>query len=76
VIQFDGSYSSITFNTPDFENFYAFTVGYDQTLSPIPGVPEPATLSLFGLAPFGLGLAALPLSPLIDVAAPLLLTQR
>jgi hypothetical protein len=57
VIQFDGSYSSITFNTPDFENFYAFTVGYDQTLSPIPGVPEPATLSLFGL-----GLAAFPLA--------------
>jgi hypothetical protein len=57
VIQFDGTFSSITFNTPNFENFYAFTVGYDQTLTPIPGVPEPATLSLLGL-----GLAALPLA--------------
>jgi hypothetical protein len=57
VIQFDGTFSSITFNTPDFENFYAFTVGYDQTLTPTPGVPEPATLSLFGL-----GLAAFPLA--------------
>lgn len=57
VIQFDGAFSSITFNTPNFENFYAFTVGYDQTLTPIPGVPEPATLSLFGV-----GLAALPLA--------------
>lgn len=55
VIQFDGSFSTITFNTPNFENFYAFTVGYDQTLTP--SVPEPATLSLFGL-----GLAALPLA--------------
>lgn len=55
VIQFDGTFSSITFTTPSFENYYAFTVGYDQTLTP--SVPEPATLSLFGL-----GLAAMPLA--------------
>jgi hypothetical protein len=54
VIQFDGTFNSISFTTPNFENFYAFTVGYDQTLTP--SVPEPATLSLFGL-----GLAALPI---------------
>jgi len=65
VIQFNGTFSSITFDTPNFENFYAFTVGYDQTLTPTPGVPEPATLSLFGL-----GLAALP------VARKLMLRRR
>jgi hypothetical protein len=58
LVQFMGSFDSITFTTPNFENYYAFTVGYDATLTPVtPGtVPEPATLSLFGL-----GLAALPL---------------
>ena len=58
LVQFNGSFDSITFTTPNFENYYAFTVGYDATLTPVtPGiVPEPATLSLFGL-----GLAALPM---------------
>jgi hypothetical protein len=57
VIQFDGTFSSISFTTPTFENYYAFTVGYDATLTPVPSVPEPATLSLFGL-----GLLALPIA--------------
>jgi hypothetical protein len=57
VIRIDGTLSTISFTTPSFENYYAFTVGFDQTLTPpTPGVPEPATLSLFGL---GLGLAGL-----------------
>jgi hypothetical protein len=56
LVQFIGSYNSIIFTTPNAENYYAFTVGFDQTLTDptTPGtVPEPATLSLFGL-----GLAA------------------
>ena len=56
LVQFIGAYDSITFTTPNFENYYAFTVGYDATLTPPPAVPEPATLSLFGL-----GVAALPI---------------
>jgi PEP-CTERM motif len=55
VIEFDGTFTSISFTTPNFENFYAFTVGEDENLT-TPAVPEPATLSLFGL-----GLAALPI---------------
>ena len=63
VIMFDGTFDTISFTTPNFENYYAFTVGYDQTLTP--SVPEPATLSLFGL-----GLAAIP------VARKLLMRRR
>jgi PEP-CTERM motif len=55
VVRIDGDITSISFTTPTFEDYYAFTVGYDATLTgPTPTVPEPATLSLFGL-----GLAAL-----------------
>jgi hypothetical protein len=58
IIQFNGTFSSITFTTPQFEDFYAFTIGEDATLtSQLPGgtTPEPATFTLLGL-----GLAALP----------------
>jgi hypothetical protein len=51
IIQFNGTFTSITFTTPQYENYYAFTVGEDATLtSQLPGTtPEPGTLSLFGL---------------------------
>jgi len=48
ILLFPGTYSSITFTTPDSEGYYAITVGEPT--------PEPETLSLFGL-----GLLALPL---------------
>jgi hypothetical protein len=54
IVQFDGTFSSITFTTPTFENYYAFTVGEDATLTK-GAVPEPGTLSLLVL-----GLASLP----------------
>jgi len=53
VIQFTGTFSEIDFTTPNFEDWYGFTVGAP---SGVPPVPEPGTLSLLGL-----GLAALPL---------------
>lgn len=60
IVQFIGTYSSLTFTTPNFENYYAFTVGEDATLTdnnqpPTNGaVPEPGTLSLLTLGFFGL----------------------
>jgi hypothetical protein len=38
------------FNQPRCETSCALTVGYDRNLTATPGVPEPATLSHFGLA--------------------------
>ncbi|GAC1420301.1 MAG: hypothetical protein NVSMB62_14100 [Acidobacteriaceae bacterium] len=61
IVQFIGTYSSITFTTPNYEGYYALTFGEDSTLTDTPGTPgaatpEPETLSLLGL-----GLAALPM---------------
>jgi hypothetical protein len=64
VVEFIGTYSSLTFTTPSYENWYGFTVGEDTVLNdptdPLDAAvvtPEPETLSLFCL---GLSLAALP----------------
>jgi hypothetical protein len=60
LIELLGVYTSITFTTPDYEYYYNFTIGEDQTVTstlgnPPSAIPEPATLSLFGM-----GLAAIP----------------
>ena len=46
VIQFHGSYSSLSWTNPQFENDYAFTVGAEGV------VPEPASLGLMALVAF------------------------
>jgi hypothetical protein len=45
VIQFTGTFTSISWTNPIFENYYAFTVGAP---GPASAVPEPATLLLLG----------------------------
>jgi hypothetical protein len=47
VIQFHGTYSSLTWTNPSFENDYAFTVGAEGV------VPEPASLGLMALVAVG-----------------------
>ena len=60
IVQFIGTFSTISFTTPNLENYYAITFGEDATLTDNPNgpgpTPEPGTLSLLGTA-----LAAIPL---------------
>ena len=51
TIQFSGTYTSITWTNPTFEDWYGFTVGV-----PHASVPEPGTIAVFGVGLIGLGL--------------------
>ena len=55
TIQFQGTFSSLTWTTPNYEDFYAFTVGGPESGG---GVPEPMTWALM-IGGFGLAGAAL-----------------
>ena len=51
TIQFSGTYTSITWTNPTFEDWYGFTVEV-----PHASVPEPGTIAVFGVGLIGLGL--------------------
>jgi hypothetical protein len=48
VIQFDGTFTTIDFTTPDYEDWYAFTVGEPTA------TPEPGSIFLLGTGLLGL----------------------
>ena len=54
VIQFIGTYSSISWIAPDYESWHGFTVGTEDVQQPASGTPEPATMLMLGTGIIGL----------------------
>jgi hypothetical protein len=54
TIVFDGTFTSLSFTTPAYEGYYAFTVGYDATATAA-ATPEPGSLALLGTGLVALG---------------------
>lgn len=57
VIQFNGTFTSLTWTNPAFENYYAFTVGATAAASG-GEVPEPASILLLGSGLLAVGVFA------------------
>ena len=58
TIQFQGTYSSISWTVPTGEQWHGFTVGAAGIGSLQTPVPEPATMTLFGIGMVGVGAIA------------------
>ena len=58
LIQFQGTFSSISWTVPTPETWHGFTVGVVRVASPTQTVPEPATVALLGLGLAGVGAVA------------------
>lgn len=56
VVQFNGTFSQLTWTNPVFEGYYTFTVGATAAAS---GVPEPASFFLMGGGLLGVGVIRL-----------------